>query len=300
MDPIATGEGSRPPVPGARPELVLVPGLLNDADLWRDQIAALSDVARCRVADITRGETMEALVGSVLAAAPPVFALAGFSLGGYVAQEVMRIAPGRVARLALLDTSMRADTPARAAERRALAEAARVPGRFHGFGDRLLATYLHPANLENADIVRRIQEMARRLGPETFLRQNAIERKDGEAVLRSVACPTLVLCGEGDALTPPSEHRAMARLDGLRRLGRRDGRGESVVVRGHVRLDLLSYGRHVSLPRLRVRGCVATPGRRIAARALVLGGRVRTLPYIPRPQMFPAGIGPECDIVGPV
>ena len=212
MDPIATGEGSRPPVPGARPELVLVPGLLNDADLWRDQIAALSDVARCRVADITRGETMEALVGSVLAAAPPVFALAGFSLGGYVAQEVMRIAPGRVARLALLDTSMRADTPARAAERRALAEAARVPGRFHGFGDRLLATYLHPANLENADIVRRIQEMARRLGPETFLRQNAIERKDGEAVLRSVACPTLVLCGEGDALTPPSEHRAMARL----------------------------------------------------------------------------------------
>lgn len=206
------GASSGPAPPNVLPDLVLIPGLLNDADLWRDQVAALSSVAACRVADITRGETLRGLAEDVLADAPPLFALAGFSLGGYVAQEVMRVAPERVTRFALLDTSIRADTPARAAERQALNRAARIPGRFHGFGDRLLATYLHPSHLDDATIVDRIRDMTRRLGPETFLRQNAIERKDGEAVLRSLSCPTLILCGEDDLLTPISEHRAMARL----------------------------------------------------------------------------------------
>ena len=207
-----TARKASPAADAERPALVLIPGLLNDADLWRDQIAALSDVATCRVADITRGETLRALAEGVLADAPPAFALAGFSLGGYVAQEVMRIAPEQVTHLALLDTSIRADSPARAAERQALARAARAPGRFHGFGDRLLPTYLHPSHLDDAEIVCRIQDMTRRLGPDTFLRQNAVERKDGEAVIRSLSCPLLILCGENDVLTPLSEHRAMARL----------------------------------------------------------------------------------------
>lgn len=77
----------------ALPQLILVPGLLNDADLWRDQVAALADVARPVVADITRGESLEALAADVLAIAEDRFALAGFSLGGIVAQEIMRVAP---------------------------------------------------------------------------------------------------------------------------------------------------------------------------------------------------------------
>lgn len=208
----ATVPDAAPLAPAPQLDLVLIPGLLNDADLWRDQLAALADVARCKVADITRGETLLALAEGVLAEAPPLFALAGFSLGGYVAQEVVRIAPGRVTRLALLDTSIRADTPARTVERQALARAARVPGRFHGFGDRLLATYLHPSHLDDAAIVGRIRAMTERLGPETFLRQNAIERRDGEGVLRALRCPTLILCGDSDQLTPLAEHRAMATL----------------------------------------------------------------------------------------
>ena len=192
--------------------LVLLPGLLNDAELWRDQVAALSEVAECRVGDITRGETLGALAASVLAAAPPRFALAGFSLGGYVAQEVVRRAPERVKRLALLDTSMHVDDPARAAHRRALDAAAGAPGRFHGFGDRLLATYLHPSHLGDDAIVSRIRGMTERLGPEVFVRQNNIERRDGTEVLRTLRCPLLVLCGADDALTPPALHRAMAAL----------------------------------------------------------------------------------------
>jgi pimeloyl-ACP methyl ester carboxylesterase len=200
------------------PPLILIPGLLNDAELWCDQIAALSDVADCRVADITQGDDLPALAQSVLADAPKRFALAGFSLGGYVAVEMARIAPERIERLALLDTSIRADTPDRAAVRRALDKAARAPGKFHGFGDRLLKTYLDPSHLTDDMVVDRIRGMTERLGPEVFVRQNNIERRDGAAIISSLTCPVVVICGENDVLTPLTDHEEMARLAAQARL----------------------------------------------------------------------------------
>jgi pimeloyl-ACP methyl ester carboxylesterase len=197
---------------GEKSALVLIPGLLNDADLWRDQIANMSSVATCHVADITNSKTLREAAESVLAEAPPVFALAGFSLGGYVAQEIVRIARERISHLALLDTSIRPDTPERAATRRALDRAARAPGKFHGFGDRLLATYLDPSNLADERIASRIRAMTERLGVDTFVRQNNIERKDGAQALRSLTCPILILCGENDKLTPVADHREMLRV----------------------------------------------------------------------------------------
>lgn len=196
----------------ALPPLILIPGLLNDAELWRDQLAALADIADCRVADITQGESLEALALSVLAQAPPRFALAGFSLGGYVAIEIARIAGQRLDRLALLDTSIEPDGPDRAAAREARDKAARAPGTFHGFGDRLLRSFLGKSHLQDETIVNRIRSMTQRLGAEVFLRQNGILRKDGAAVLSGLTCPLLILCGEDDQLTPLAEHRAMARL----------------------------------------------------------------------------------------
>ncbi len=195
-----------------RHDLLLLPGLLNDFDLWRDQVAGLADIANCHVADISRSGTLRDVALDVLASAPPFFALAGFSLGGYVAQEVLRIAPERVARLALLDTSIRADTPARAAQRRALDQAAQAPGRFHGFGEHMLEAYVDRSRLGDADLLCRIRAMTERLGVEVFLRQNRLERKDGAEVLRCLRIPTLVLCGANDQLTPPSAHREMAAL----------------------------------------------------------------------------------------
>ncbi|MCJ2097320.1 alpha/beta fold hydrolase [Methylobacterium sp. E-046] len=192
--------------------LVLLPGLLNDADLWRDQIAALDDIAQAHVGDITCGNDLGTIADQVLAEAPQRFALAGFSLGGYVAQEILRRAPERVTRLALLDTAFRPDSPDRVANRRALDRAARAPGRFHGFGDRLLTSYLDPVHLTDEAIITRIRAMTERLGPEVFVRQNGIERTDGSDVLAALTCPVLVLCGETDAITPLAEHRAMAAL----------------------------------------------------------------------------------------
>lgn len=194
----------------ARPELVLLPGLLCDAELWRDQIAALGDEADVWCADLTQGETLEALAQGVLDRAGPRFALAAFSLGGYVAQVIARRAPERVERLALLDTSAKPDSPARAAERVALSRAAEAPGAFRGITDRLLARFVHPARLADAALSDRIGAMTRRLGREVFLRQNAMARPDGTAALAALDGPLLILCGADDAITPAADHRALA------------------------------------------------------------------------------------------
>lgn len=188
---------------------MLVPGLLNDADLWRDQVTALLDVATCFVPDITHGDTLESLAQGVLAGCAPRFALAGFSLGGFVCQQMARLAPERIAGLALLDTSIMADTPQGAAMRERVNRAARVEGKFHGFGKGLLESYLDRSHAADDDMVGRIRAMTERLGADVFIRQNGIERKDGADVLRSLACPLLIVCGENDALTPLEDHRAM-------------------------------------------------------------------------------------------
>jgi pimeloyl-ACP methyl ester carboxylesterase len=189
------------------PHLLLIPGLLNDAELWRHQLLDLAPAINCEVADITRGETLRELAEQVLSAAPHRFALAGFSLGGFVAQEILRIAPERVARLALLDTSIHADTAERAAARQALTAAASVTG-----SDRLLATYVAREHLEDEAIVGCIRDMAARLGAEVFARQNKLERPDGTSLLRSLTCPVLVICGEKDVITPVEGHLPQTKL----------------------------------------------------------------------------------------
>lgn len=196
------------------PQLLLLPGLLNDAELWRDQVTGLADVARCRVADLTRGESLRDLAEQVLASAEPTFALAGFSMGGYVAQEIARIAPERIERLALIDTAIRADTPERAAQRRAVNAAASRDGAFLGVADRLMASYVDASRLGDKDLTGRIQAMTQRLGREVFLRQNGLPREDGAAALRALRCPIVILCGEHDAITPLAGQHEMARAIG--------------------------------------------------------------------------------------
>ncbi|MGV7196222.1 alpha/beta fold hydrolase [Xanthomonas axonopodis] len=195
-----------------RPTLLLLPGLLNDAELWHVQREALADIADCVVGDLTGADSMRALALQLLAQLPPRCAVAGFSLGGYVAQELLRVAPERVERLALLDTSARADTPERLAQRRAQ-EASVLGGKsFHGFGERLLRHYVHPSRWQDQALLARVRGMTRRLGVDVFVRQNRLERQDGRALLRAYPGPVLVMCGEDDAITPPALHEEMAAL----------------------------------------------------------------------------------------
>ncbi|MBM3488767.1 MAG: alpha/beta fold hydrolase [Alphaproteobacteria bacterium] len=186
-----------------RQPLVLLPGLLCDAALWRPQIDGLSDVADCVVADLTQRGSMADFAEHVLATAPPRFALAGLSMGGYVAQEVCRRAPDRVIRLAVLDTSARADTSEQSTRRRGLIELAQK-GNFKGVTPRLLPLLIHPDRLDDAALTETVMGMAERVGMAAFLRQQQaiLTRVDGRADLSRIGCPTLVLCGRQDALTP--------------------------------------------------------------------------------------------------
>ena len=201
--------------PGNPPEkipLLLLPGLLNDATLWRAQLDALADIADCQVGDLTRHDSLRATAEDVLSHAPPRFALAGFSLGGYIAQEILRIAPERVTHLALLDTSFKPDSPERAAQRIAQQNSVRMPGTFHGFGDKLMRSYIDASRLDDHALVETVRGMTSRLGAEVFLRQSRIERVDGSEVLRQWRGPTLIICGENDAITPLAVSEQMAGL----------------------------------------------------------------------------------------
>lgn len=191
-------------------QLVLVPGLLNDATLWQDQIKSLSGVVNVTVADITKGATLQELAASVLAVSEDCFALAGFSLGGIIALKIMRQVPERVSHLALLDTTMLPDSAAQRTQRDLLASQAQSENRFHGFGAKIAASYLSPSNSDCHEFVERVRGMAYRLGREVFLRQVLLERPDNRSVLGQIQCPTLVLCGEHDAITPPDIHQQMA------------------------------------------------------------------------------------------
>lgn len=194
-----------------RTPLALLPGLLCDEALWAHQMADLADLAESRVADFTSQDSVAAMAQSVLAAMPPRFALAALSMGGYVALEVMRQAPERVTRLALLDTKARPDTAEQTARRKALLDLA-ARGRFRGVTPRLLPLLIHPERAGETALTEAIFAMAERIGKAAFLRQQTaiMNRPDSLPTLVRIACPTLVLCGRQDALTPLDCHREMA------------------------------------------------------------------------------------------
>ena len=197
----------------SRPALLLLPGLLCDARLWRDQVAALRDVASCRVADLTLDDTLDAMADRALREMPDRFAVCGLSMGGYVALALLRRAPGRVARLCLMDTAARPDTEAQARRRRGLMSLVRAgTGAFRGVTPRLLPQLLHPDRAADPVLGAAVIAMAERVGRDAFLRQQAaiLGRPDSRPHLPGIAVTTLVAVGEADRVTPPELAREMA------------------------------------------------------------------------------------------
>ena len=192
-----------------KPLLVLLPGLLCDRALWAPQIDALSSVCTTWVADLTRDDTMAALAQRVLTEAPAErFAVAGLSMGGYVALEMMRQSPHRITRLALLDTRARPDSPDETERRRTLMRIAESAKSFAPVNKRMLPLLVHPSRLDDAQLLGVVQEMAERIGIDAYLRQQhaIISRADFRTELPAIEVPTLVLCGREDALTPLRLH----------------------------------------------------------------------------------------------
>ena len=194
-----------------RTPLILLPGLLLDERLYDAQIAALAERAEPKVIDLTGADSIADMAEAALAAAPERFALCGLSMGGYVALEIMRRAPQRVLKLALLDTQARPDgEEARTRRLDLMARAER--GEFEAAVERLLPLFIHPDRLADRGLVATLSAMAAKVGREGFLRQQTaiLHRIDSRPSLAVIGCPTLVLTGRQDVLTQIALHEEMA------------------------------------------------------------------------------------------
>ena len=191
--------------------IVLVPGLNCSARLYAEQIPALWRFGPVMVADHTRDASIAAIASRILAAAPPFFALAGLSMGGYIAFEIMRQAPQRVVKLALMDTGARPETAEQTERRQAPMAMARA-GKLIEVADELFVFFVHPDR--HGDVVLRdtVRAMAKDTGAQAFLRQQQaiMARPDSRPGLAAISCPTLVLVGEQDRGTPPELAREIA------------------------------------------------------------------------------------------
>ncbi len=163
------------------------------------------------IADHRRDDDMADIAERILADAPDRFALAGLSMGGYIALAMTRMAPDRIAKLALLDTSARPDTPEQKAGREkfiAMAEA----GKLMDVVETLTPKFLHRNRAQDETLKGIVRAMAQETGAEAFVRQQKaiMSRADSRLLLTSIRCPTLVLVGEGDELTPPELSQEIA------------------------------------------------------------------------------------------
>jgi pimeloyl-ACP methyl ester carboxylesterase len=185
--------------------LILLPGQLNDAALWANQIHDLADLAGpILVPDLTQDDTLGAMAERVLAQAPPVFAAAGLSMGGYLLFELLRRAPERIDRAAFINSSARADDEVQARRRRGLAVAVEI-GQFKGVTRKALAGIVAPENADRPGLAQTVMSMTERVGRAAFQRQQRalLARPDSRADLAAITVPVLVIAGAQDRLTPP-------------------------------------------------------------------------------------------------
>lgn len=190
---------------------VLIPGLACTAEMFARQTVALWPYGPVTVASTLEGDSIAAMAAAILRDAPARFALGGISMGGYIALEILRQAPERVVKLALLDTSARADTPEQIEARRLLIE--RVGnGELEAVLAQVTPNLLHPDHRDRQDLIDIQIRMGRDVGPEGFIRQEAAitKRIDSRPHLADNRVPTLVLVGDCDPLTPPDRAKEIA------------------------------------------------------------------------------------------
>ena len=191
--------------------IVLIPGLFASARLYAEQIPHLWAFGPVTVADHRRSDSLAELARQILTDASPRFALAGLSMGGYIAFEILRQAPDRVDRLALLDTTARPDTPEQTQRRQAQIALARG-GRFAEVLDLLFPVLIHRNRQNDVVLGRLVRLMADDIGPEAFIRQQQaiMGRPDSRPRPAGIGCPTLVLVDDGDELIPPDRSAEIA------------------------------------------------------------------------------------------
>jgi pimeloyl-ACP methyl ester carboxylesterase len=191
--------------------ILLVPGLVSSPRIFAPVIPALWRFGPITVANHIRDDNMGAIARRILAEAPPRFALAGHSMGGYIAFEIMRQAPERVAKLALINTQARPDTPEASTRRRGMIERAKG-GQYHAVLDELFPGFVHPSRQGDASLRQLVYDMGEDVGADAFIRQQAavMSRPDSRPTLAWIRCPTLVLTGDEDNTIPNALSSEMA------------------------------------------------------------------------------------------
>jgi pimeloyl-ACP methyl ester carboxylesterase len=191
--------------------ICLLPGLLCDASVWAAQCGALSDTGEIYAPDFRGLDSFEAMAVRALDEAPGRLCVAGHSMGGRVAMEMHRLAPSRIERLALLDTGFHGPRPEEAASRNALVQLAYDRG-MAALAAAWLPPMLHPARLADTELMARLTAMVCRFTPQDFEGQQraGLTRPDAGGQLRTITCPTLVLCGRQDGWSPLPQHEEMA------------------------------------------------------------------------------------------
>jgi pimeloyl-ACP methyl ester carboxylesterase len=200
------------------PHLLLLPGLVCDDAIWEHQARYLSKVTTIKIADYGSSDSLEKMAQVVLQDAPERFAVAGHSMGGRIAFEILRRVPERVTGVVLLDTAHRPRATGEAGEREradrfALLELARSQG-MRAMARQWIPAIVHPSRLSDEAFINSIVEMIARKTADIFAAQiNALlERPDAAPVLRSLRCPTMILCGREDLWSPLAGHREMVAL----------------------------------------------------------------------------------------
>jgi pimeloyl-ACP methyl ester carboxylesterase len=191
--------------------ILLVPGLVSSPRIYAPVVPALWRFGPVSVANHIRDDTMGAIARRILAEAPPRFALAGHSMGGYIAFEIVRQAPDRVAKLALINTQARSDTPEATARRRDMIARAQGGG-YRAILDELFPVFVHPSRLGEASLRQLVHDMGDDIGVEAFVRQQTaiLSRADSRPTMAWIKCPTLVLTGDADNTIPNSLSVEMA------------------------------------------------------------------------------------------
>lgn len=188
--------------------LLLIPGFMLDADIWRDVAPGLQSFAPLIHVDTSRDASIPEMAARALATAPDRFAVIGFSMGGYVAREIVRQAPERVSALILIATSARADTHMQT-RRKAMAVAQIAETGFHGLSRAGVTPSLHPDRSHDDSLITRIQAMSTRLGGDVFRRQSMLDRGGDLNDLGAIACPTLIIAARADRLRSVAESEEM-------------------------------------------------------------------------------------------
>jgi len=194
--------------------ILLVPGLVSSPRIFAPVVPALWQMGPVMVANHIRDDSMAAIAKRILAEAPPRFALAGHSMGGYIAFEIMRQAPERVLKLALINTQARPDPPEATARRRGQIVRASA-GEYRAILDELFQGFVHSSRRERADLRQLVYDMGNDVGVEAFIRQQTaiMARADSRPTLATIACPTLVLTADQDNTIPNKLSKEMA--DGI-------------------------------------------------------------------------------------